>query len=771
VYAWLPRHPSLVPGDRLAVRGTTKPLPDDASGFRGFLESRGAAGTLKAHRLQLLDSGSGLSGGVEQVRWGLDGWLQRAVPEPEAGLAAGILIGLRERVSREVADDFTITGLTHVVAISGWNIALVAGIVTALLRGAGLARRSRNAVVIVAIVVYTVLAGAEASVVRAAAMGGVVIVARESGRPSSAAAALALATWGLLLAEPAMIDDIGLQLSLAATAGLLVLGGPAEALVRRTTRDRAPRWFCETLGVSLAAQLSTLPLILLHFGRLSLISPLANVLVAPIVPLAMAGAALGVLLGPLMATPLAMLALPAALAGWVPLALMTRGAELLARVPFANLELQPPLDLLGAGLALVALAVALRAARRRRGRSGGTTGAATGLPRSTAAPQPRAAIRRRLPATVVAVVLVSAVSVVLVARPVPSLRVSVLDIGQGDAILLATSDGARMLVDGGPDPDLLVRRLDERIPLWDRQIDLVVVTHPHEDHVGGLAGLVPRYRVSAVAETGIASEGAGMTQLRQLAAPDHIRRVRLVQGDRFELGAARVDVLWPPAELIPDRPLTAGRAINNTSIVLGVTLGRQRVLLTGDLEEDRDPDLLAAIGPDGRRWDLLKVAHHGSATASSGELLEALRPRIAAVSAGVDNRYGHPAASALARLQAVGARVWRTDRHGTLSFALDGRPRTAAALLRDDRRRTACAAPAGPQPPTKTGRRVACYAPPDGGAYPNRSALAAPVHVAFAAAVAAHDRRRGGGLVPGVSQRAGRRRRRSPHGRDGRAPP
>ncbi|HSM32745.1 MAG TPA: ComEC/Rec2 family competence protein, partial [Anaerolineae bacterium] len=303
VYAWLPRHPALVPGDRVTLRGTVQPPPADAPGFADFLRSRGAAGSLKAHALELTASGGGFTATVEQLRWGIDAALSRAVPEPEAGLASGILIGLRERVSRSVADDFTVTGLTHVVAISGWNIALVAGIATGLLRAVGLGRRHRSVIVIVAIVAYTILAGAEASVIRAAVMGGVVIIARESGRPSSAAAALGIACWGLLLVEPRMIDDIGLQLSLAATAGLLALGGQAETAVGRLSRGRAPRWLRETLGVSLAAQLATLPLVLLHFGRLSLISPLANLAVAPIVPLAMLGAAVAVLLGPLLVVP------------------------------------------------------------------------------------------------------------------------------------------------------------------------------------------------------------------------------------------------------------------------------------------------------------------------------------------------------------------------------------------------------------------------------------------------------------------------------------
>ena len=180
----------------------------------------------------------------------------RAIPEPEAGLASGILIGLRERVSRAVADDFTVTGLTHVVAISGWNIALVAGIATALLRATGLGRRPRSGIVIAAIVAYTILAGAEASVIRAAVMGGVVLIARESGRPSGAAAALGLACWGLLLLGAAH-DRRHRPAAVAGGDGRAAgAGRPAEAAVAtahaRPLRHAgsARRWACRWLRSS-----------------------------------------------------------------------------------------------------------------------------------------------------------------------------------------------------------------------------------------------------------------------------------------------------------------------------------------------------------------------------------------------------------------------------------------------------------------------------------------------------------------------------------------
>ncbi len=770
VYAWLPRHPALVPGDEVRVRGSLQEPPTDAPGFAGFLESRAAAGTLKGHALALEAQGSGFTAWVERLRWGVDELLGRAVPEPEAGLASGVLIGLRERVGREVADDFTVTGLTHVVAISGWNIALVAGIATALLRSTGLRRRPRSAIVLAAIVLYTVFAGAEASVIRAAVMGGVVIVARESGQPSGAAAALGLACWGLLLADPTMLEDIGLQLSLAATAGLLALGGPAERAVRRLTRDRGPRWFSETLGVSLAAQLSTLPLILLHFGRLSLISPLANLLVAPVVPLAMLGAFVGVLVGAALSfVSLQLLLAPVLVACWLPLVLMTRGAGLLATVPGANVELAHPLELVGAGVALLALLLALRRARRDTGSRPLRHAPATTQARATTqGPAGGRRAARAVAITITATVTLTG-SVVLAADGAPSLRVSVLDIGQGDAILLEAASGGRLLVDGGPDPDLLVRRLDERVPVWDRHIDYALLTHPHEDHAGGLAGLAPRYSVGRIIETGMNSEGAGVVELRAAARRQGIARVRVLRGDRLRLGEARIEVLWPPRHALPDRILSDGRLINGTSIVLAVSVGQQRILLTGDLEDDHDEDILDTVPRDGRRWDLLKVAHHGSATASSRPLLDVLQPRVAAISAGEGNRYGHPADATLGRLTSVGSAVRRTDREGTLSFTFDGRPRTASAMLAEP---APVRCPDVPLEAHATTTPVdPCYIRPDGGTHANRSTLAAHVHVTLTPSVAARDGRGRSGRLPGLSRLARGRGRRPTTGRDSRAPP
>src|SRR5437867_4197507 len=230
----------------------------------------GAAGTPRADSLALLPAESSVAGALERLRRAASDGLDRAMPEPEAGLAAGVLIGLRDRVDRDLAADFTTAGASHVVAISGWNIAIVA---------------------------YVTFVGPSPSVVRAGVMAGVALLARELGRPGTAAVALGWAVTALLLLDPAWIDDAGFRLSVLATAGILAWGSSLTRRLAGPQPRRPRRWLAEILGVSFAAQAATTPIVLLEFGRLSLVAPIVNLVVVPLVPPAMAAGALALVAG------------------------------------------------------------------------------------------------------------------------------------------------------------------------------------------------------------------------------------------------------------------------------------------------------------------------------------------------------------------------------------------------------------------------------------------------------------------------------------------
>jgi competence protein ComEC len=695
VAATLPRYPEIEPGLVVTLDGRLEEPPDGPYGE--YLRRIDVVATIRSRTLSVNGAVDGPGAALERLRRGAGDALAAAIPEPEAGLAAGIVIGLRDRVDRDLAADFTTVGASHVVAISGWNIAIVAATVAAL--AGSLGRRRRSVILSVAIVAYVLFAGASPSVVRAAAMAGVVLLSRESGRAGRAAAALGWAAAILLIVEPSLVLDAGFQLSTLATAGILAWADWLDRRLRTVAGGRLPGWLAESLAVSLAAQAATLPVVLATFGRLAVIAPVINLAIVPLVApamaaamVALAGGAVAVLGGP------AIIATVAGLPAWALLTAMCAIVRTGASLPIASLTLAPPWTIITAGAITIGPVAAILGRRRwlarhrGRARTSGSTvtaspSAAPTANRRSAGGRPRASARL---AAVVLAVAVGTLGLAAAHRADGTTRITVLDVGQGDSILVEGGGGGRMLIDGGPDPDRLLVELDRRLPPWDRRIDILVLTHPHEDHVAGLPLLLERYRIGRIYETGMRGPGPGYGAFaRDLAGPSAPPDGILSTGARIALDDIRLRVLWPDPGHVPREPPDGGRGINDVSIVLLGEVAGRRFLLTGDVEDDVDPLLAQRSLPS---IDILKVAHHGSATASTPAFLDAVRPRVAIVSAGAGNPYGHPARSTVDRLSATGARVLRTDTDGsvTVSITADGTIAVATSGARK-----AALAPAG----------------------------------------------------------------------------
>ena len=670
--AQMPAYPRLVAGDTITWSGRIKPLTD--SDYDRFLAAQGIVAGCEGTNLEVVAHDDSPAGRLEAIRQASGDALERVLPEPEGGLAAAILIGLRDRVDRDLAAAFTTAGVSHIVAISGWNIAIVAATIAALLRG-HFSRRRRAGVTILAIVGYTVFAGASPSVVRAAVMAGVALGAIESGRGSRVIVGLGWAVAVMILVEPATVTDVGFQLSAAATAGLVAWATPLTAWLAARA-PRIPGALRESLGVSLSAQAATLPIALLTFGRLAVIAPAANLVAVPLVPPTMAAGALAFVAGWLAAlgAPTAvtgLLAMPAA----VLLAALVAVVRVAAAVPGANETLAFPANV-AAAAAAIGLLFLMNRELSRMGRSKVRSRPALPAPDRSA---PRVPRRYRWALAGAAFVVFLSGSVVA-ARPDGSVHVIVLDVGQGDAILLEGDRGGRILVDGGPDPNVLMSDLDRYIPTWDRRLDAIVLTHPHDDHVAGLVAVVERYRVGLAFESGWPATSSAYRAWKSALAVRGLQAQRLATGEVLRLDDATLTVLWPddgttrPSYLDPNA--TDNRKTNDASIVLLGEYEGRRFLLTGDEEEDVDPILLSRGLP---AVDMLKVAHHGSATASTDVLLATVRPGVAVISVGANNPYGHPNAATLARLRAHSSRVLRTDRDGTVETTIDRAAVTVAS--------------------------------------------------------------------------------------------
>ena len=644
----------------------------------------GAAGSLEARRLSILDTAGGCHppgrrGTRPAMRCG------SRCPSPRRGSPPGILVGLRERVDRDLAADFATAGASHVVAISGWNIAIVGG-ARRRPRSAGGRAGSSTVVVLGTIVAYVVAAGASPSVVRAAVMAGVVLLARESGRAGRARrGARRRRRRCCCSSSPAMIGDAGFRLSVAGDRRAARLGERRSVgWLGGLGGGRMPGWLAESLGISLAAQAATLPDVLVTFGRLSLVVAGREPAVVPLVPGRDGGRRAGdgsAGRSRCSGAP-AVVATLARPAGWLAAARHRRdrphrGARCRSRRSRSRRRSPRSPALVAGGAVAGGPGAASRPGRDGRRRSRAGTAPRRRPCRTGAQPHER---RPAIAPGRVAVAVAGARrrarrSPRSATRPAAATRLTVLDVGQGDAILLETRTGARMLVDGGPDPDRLLVALDERIPPWDRRLDVVVLTHPHEDHVAGLAAdprAVPRRaRVRARACAGRVRAGAAWDAvLRDGAAARGTLADRRAAAARRGLAARSCG----RTRAGPARARrTPGPAINNVSIVLLGEAERAAVPADGRRRGGRRP------GAPRRAACRASTCSRSPTTAArrrpTQAFLDAVRPRVAVASAGAGNTYGHPAPATLARLRERGADVYRTDRDGSVDGrAGSGRP-------------------------------------------------------------------------------------------------
>jgi competence protein ComEC len=242
------------------------------------------------------------------------------------------------------------------------------------------------------------------------------------------------------------------------------------------------------------------------------------------------------------------------------------------------------------------------------------------------------------------------------------MRVWFFDVGQGDGMMIETPHGQQILIDGGPDQTIL-QKLPSIMWPWDRTIEAIFVSHPDADHITGLVSVLEQYKVETIYETGVRGGTSVIAELEQAITNEQTTHTLVRNGDAFEIDGVQIDILWPTQEAVQTE-----KNRNNTSIVMRVRYGAISLLFTGDAEESVENDFAASAGD----VDVLKAGHHGSRTSTSFDLLSITKPEIAIISAGEENRYGHPHPIILLRLKQIGAKIWRTDLDGDIFVFSDG---------------------------------------------------------------------------------------------------
>ncbi len=651
------RYPVIDYGTRIEVTGMLETPPENEDfSYKAYLARQGIHSLVFLPQVTVLAEGEGhpVYHAIFALKQRTHATINQLIAEPQASLLAGILLGNDNGLPPDLNEAFRVTGMTHIIAISGFNIAIIITVLMSIARPF-LGNRYATLFAMIGIIFYTILVGADASVVRAAIMGSVFLfTSRWLGRPGFSVATLLVAGWVMTAIRPFLLWDVGFQLSFAATLSLILFADPLANQIRTRLRhffdhdatDRLMGLLTEPVIITLSAQFLTLPLMMGHFGQLSLISLVANALILPAQPGVMLWGGLAAIVG---------LISPAVgqVFGWVAwlfLSYTIQLVEMLATVPKAAVSV----NLTWTGVIFIYLTIA----------------AGTWLARQEKRRRQRILDRLRQNLTQRVAFGSSLIGALLViswgiSQPDGNLHIVFIDVGQGDATFIQTPSGRQILVDGGLYPSVLHDALGQQMPFWDRDIDLMVATHPDADHVSGLVGVFKRYQVGRLITDGSeAGESEIFDAVLAAAAGGETAVHHALAGERIEIDdGVALEILHPTT-------FHNSENRNENSVSMRLVFGDFSYLCTGDAEQQAEQAMLKS----GVTLNTLvyKAGHHGSRTSSTMPFLQAVHPQIIVISAGEDNRFGHPHPEMLDRAAAVGATTLRTDELGTIELITDG---------------------------------------------------------------------------------------------------
>jgi competence protein ComEC len=673
----VPRYPAYRYGDVLKVTGKLEtPEPFDNFDYKSYLARQGIYSVIYYPGVEILDLGQGFKPWqwIYSLRERLSASLARALPEPQGSLAQGILLGLRTNIPDSLNQAFSRTGTAHILAISGLNISIVIAMFLSL--GILVFGRQRSTYIWLALVatwLYTLLAGMNPPVIRAAIMGSLFLMAEYLGRQGSAIIALAFAAAVMVGIQPQLLWSVSFQLSFLAMAGLIFFypyfqtwGRKGVTLFFKNREKIVPTASIITDGFAstLAAIVAVGPLIAYNFGVVSLVSVPATFFSLPALSPIIITTALVAFVGlfaPLMAQILGWLA-------WLFLSYFLSVVQGFDALPFSSFQVATLSTWhIWGYYAILAGVIALPNYRNQLADfssklTSGVKKAAQGIPK------PRLGFSTKwlvLPLLIIAILVWS----VALTMPDDKLHVSFLDVGQGDAILIQTPNGQDILIDGGPDPQKINLELSQKLPFWDRTIDLVVCTHSQADHITGLVDVLQRYKVKQVLDPGVSYNSSIYQEWCNLVEEKQIKRDKAQAGQEIDLGnGIKLEVLNPPASLWEG----TSDDVDNNGVVLRLSWGKVSFLFTADIREEVE---FALIGQRANlKSTVFKVSHHGSKTSTTSQFLAAVAPEVAVISVGEDNPFGHPSPEVLERL--IGRlgedNVYRTDKNGTIEFITDG---------------------------------------------------------------------------------------------------
>lgn len=653
-----PRTKTYQYGDPVTATGELREPPSEEEGFsyRDWLARKGIYSLMQYAQVSVSGErqGSPIRARLLDFRAYAHQTIQRLLPDPESSLLAGIILGIESGIAPEVRDAFATTGTAHIIAISGANLAILGGLLINATRRF-LPQTGSIAVTITGIVLYSIFVGGDPAVLRAAVMTTLGLVATLLGRQTYGLASLGFAALLLTAINPMLLWDVGFQLSFMATLGLILYSEPIQRMVgaglqrllSAETAQKIVGALSDALLVTIAAQLTTAPIMAYYFKSFSIVSLPVNLLIVPVQPLIMILGGLGTLLA-MIVWPVGQLL---AWGSWLLLSYTIGVVEFGASLPFASTSVETLSA--GAVFALYAAMFGITWLRlqpetdRQRwltsafGTAGIKVGALSGI------------------------LIASLLGSAAVSMPDGKLHITFLDLGEGSATLIETPSGRHILVDGGGSGRALSAALGDELPFWKRTIDVLIVTQPSQPHLSALLPVVERYKIQAVISNGAhgGSELASViwTNFQAQGTSEVIAQpgMQIVIDDGVTL------TILAPAGHVPDNLSDPGQPV-----VVMLTYGDARILLAGDIDQAEEMRLLASTYP--LSATILQIPAGGHRDGSSEPFLNAVNPQVSVIAVGAESRAGLPHTETLERLQGMRSLLYRTDLQGDVQITTDG---------------------------------------------------------------------------------------------------
>lgn len=646
--------PNVEYGDRIRATGQLiVPAEYDTFSYSDYLARSGVFSIMRRSVVVRItsDAGNPLLTALDRLRQQAQQQINHYLPEPQAGLLSGILLGNERGISPEVDEAFSTVGASHVIAISGFNMAVIAAIVSRTF-GRWIRRQWLAVLLTIAVLLmYTLFVGANGAVVRAALMSSLLVIGEGLRRRTYVPASLAFAALMMSALNPTVLWDISFQLSFFATLGLSLFTPALQTrfdallngLFPPITAERISTWLSEPLIVTLSALVFTLPLIAMYFGRFSLLVLPVNLLIVPVQAVLLILGGLATLVALAGIAPLAQILF------WFTMVLLSWTIEvvrLFSKLTFANIEFW-----LDSRLVLLIFIVIIGGAIMQ-------------------AAQPQwwfdllRIIRRRstmMTGVFSSVLLIVLMVAILRSRPDGQLHVWFLDVGHSNAVLMQTPGGAQILIDGGRFPSRLLTALGDRLPFNDREIEVLVIMQPDEYDFAALTSEVARYDTGVVLTSGQPNQSPAYTELEAMLVERTVQPV--TAGYRLEVGdGVVIEVLNPVAT--PELQ----DSLNDSALALRVIYGDVVFLLPGDLSRAAQ----ARLVEEGRELyaPVLQIPQHGARGQLDADFLAAVHPSVVVLQSDEANLLGDPDADVMAQVGEYP--LYRTDQHGTLHFWTDG---------------------------------------------------------------------------------------------------